>query len=366
MPMKNKPGSTDDNEMMAGRNIRQKDDPLQKVEVSRLFAAVKNPKPHIQSLIKQLRTILTIDENRYRQLKVHLPYVVCGNFHPPYRRTEHFGFIRHFIVDIDHLAEKEMDINVLKQKLQSDDQVEMVFNSPGNDGLKVFFKLKEKCYDPAQFSLFYKVFAREFSEKYQLSQVVDTSTSDVTRACFVSWDPGAYYNPESSAVPMEDYINFEDHHAVKKLQQQLKVPNGKTPQGNSVKQPLTEDLLEAIKSRLKPERRSKPAKIIHTPKALEPIGLSVTRKVNEFDIQVRDILNIHYGKKFIFTYGAGSWTEINIFYGKKGFTIVRSPKRGRDENLEEVVFQILCDLFYSIPEIAPVPPHGKSVSDPNI
>ena len=76
----------------------------------------------------------------------------------------------------------------------------MAFCSPGADGLKLLFRLEEKCEDEALFSAFYKQFALTFSQKYQLEGVIDTQTSDVTRACFMSYDPEAWYRPEALPV----------------------------------------------------------------------------------------------------------------------------------------------------------------------
>lgn len=350
-------------ELMAGRNIRQKNDPLQKVAISRLYAATKNPKPVILNQIKQLRTILTIDPNRYRQLKVNLPYVVCGNFHPPYRRNEYFGSINHFILDIDHLADKEADVQSLKKKLQSDERVELLFLSPSNGGLKVFFQLQQKCFDAAQFSLFYQTFTKRFSEQYQLSQVIDTATSDVTRACFVSWDPEAYFNPSSKCITMADYIDFDDHKAVRKIQKAKNLSKKDGRQKLNLKEPLTDELWKTIKSKLGPGKRQKPDKIIHVPGALEPIVPSITQGVEKYGIKVRDIINIHYGKKFVFSFGNGCWAEINVFYGKKGFTVVKSPKRGRDPRLEGIVYELLCEIFYDSSALNITIKKGQNASD---
>ena len=90
------------------------------------------------------------------------------------------------------------------------DRVVLSFLSPSEDGLKVFFKLKERCYDSGLYSLFYKAFLLEFSKQYVLHQVIDTRTSDVTRACFVSVDPDAYYNPDAVQVDIRAFIDMDN------------------------------------------------------------------------------------------------------------------------------------------------------------
>ena len=336
--------------LMAGRFIRQKNDPLQKVTLERVYRGIKAPKEGVRNQIKQLRAIQSIDWNRYRQLKTELPYIVCGQFHPPFRRTENFGSIQYFILDIDHLLEKEMDINRLKSQLQEDQRVVLLFKSPGNNGLKVFFRLKNKCHDAAQYSIFYKAFALKFSQQYQLQQVIDKATSDVTRACFVSWDEKAWYNADAIEIEMKDFVNFDNLWEVRKLERTLKKEEKNKASSPSTpkeeKRLLTEELLQEIKQKLKPVPVTKPAKIIYVPEELELIIDKVHDSVKAHDILVKSISNIHYGKKMEFTFGPTKWTEMNIFYGRKGYTVVKSPKRGRDEVLEEVVYTILCGLFY--------------------
>ena len=58
--------------------------------------------------------------------------------------------------------------------------------------------------------MFYKLFVHKFSVKYGLEQVVDTRTCDVTRACFLSADSEAYFNPEPELVVVDDYIKTDD------------------------------------------------------------------------------------------------------------------------------------------------------------
>ena len=94
----------------AGKSITTKDDLLMKIKPEYLYHKLINPNAQIDSLIRQLRVIRLLDEKKYSQLKRSLPYVVCGIFNPPYRRTEHFGYTQYFILDIDNITEKEMQV----------------------------------------------------------------------------------------------------------------------------------------------------------------------------------------------------------------------------------------------------------------
>ena len=54
--------------------------------------------------------------------------------------------------------------------------------------------------------------------------------------------------------------------------------------------------------------------------------------------------NINYGKKMVFVIN-NIWAEINIFYGKKGFSVVKTPKHGSNSELADIVQKILCELL---------------------
>lgn len=334
--------------LQAGKNITQINDPLTKIQPEYLYHAVKSPKPAVEAAIRQLRLVHSIDKNRYRQLKKQLPYVTCGIFNPPYRRTENFGWINHFILDIDHLCQKQLTPESLKGRLSADQRIKLAFASPGDDGLKILFTLSEKCYDPARFSLFYKAFARSFSTQYQLEQVTDHQTSDVARACFISFDPEAWYNSSPQPVEMSAYVDFSNPLATFELQKELKKEEKRnttiTPSADTISQGPDEDALAAIKARLNPSFRTKREKIIFVPEKMETIVDQIIHHIQNYGIESREVVNIHYGKKFKFRLDTKE-AEINVFYGKKGFSVVQTPRQGTNSELNAVCAQLISELL---------------------
>ncbi len=332
--------------LQTGRNITQAGDQLQKINVQQVFQYIKNPPQEMQAKINQLRMVLSLDVNRYRQLKTTLPYFTCGIFHPPYRKTENFGYIEHFILDYDHLAESDITLDVLRIKLMADERVEMLFTSPSGNGLKVMFRLQDKCYDRAQFSMFYKVFAHAFSTGYGINKVVDNRTSDVTRACFLSADPEAYFNPGATGISISAYIDFgrpDQVNEARDLLKKLETEKGQETAETAEKE-ISPDILQQIKQKLNPNIRTAREKIIYVPGELETIIDKVKQRMSDFDITVKNIENIHYGKKFVFSVNE-IWAEANVFYGKNGFSVVKTPKRGSNAELADIVFRILCELL---------------------
>ena len=193
-----------------GKNIQSSSDELQRIAIIDLYNMLLFPDSEMMSTIRQLRIVRNLDKRQYSQQKRRLPYFVCAMFNPSFRAIANFAYTEYFVVDIDHLSEKNIDLESLRQELQQDDRVVMLFMSPSEDGLKLLFRLSDRCYDAGLYSLFYKKFVKSFSEQYDLQQVVDAKTSDVSRACFLSHDKDAFYNENAQTIDLQQYLNLED------------------------------------------------------------------------------------------------------------------------------------------------------------
>ena len=140
-----------------GNNIRSIEENLQKVRVDYLYQCIRVPRTDVAEKIARLRIIKGLDAKMYATQKRELPFFVCGMFTPAFRRKENFAYTEYFVLDIDHVQEKGHDLGELKQRLVSDSRVVLCFISPGQDGLKLMFKLKSRCYDAGIYSIFYKI-----------------------------------------------------------------------------------------------------------------------------------------------------------------------------------------------------------------
>lgn len=331
--------------LSAGKNIKQKNDNLTKIDIQRLFSVVKNPKPMVKDLIDQLRILNQIDPASYKNLKTNLPYVVPSVFNPPFRRIENFGSSEHLILDFDHLNEYNTDAEELKNRLKKDNRIELMFVSPSQNGLKVFFRLKEKFFDAAKYSLFYKNFSLAFARENDINNILDAVTSDVTRACFLSYDENAYLNKDVILLETNNYIDFEDIFEIKDAHKTLKETNIETTKIEK-KTIIDKDIFDDIKKRLNPKLKEKyeRTKNTYVPQKLDDIIGEVQKHIESYDIEIKEIKNINYGKKIIVEYKLNI-AEINVFYGKKGFSIVRSPKTGTNSELMELLYKIVVEFF---------------------
>ncbi len=333
-----------------GANITSSADALKQIGLEYLYYRLIDPKPEIASLVHQLRIVYSVNPKKYAELKRSLPYVVCGTFNPPYRRTENFAYTEHFIIDIDHISEKQIDMGVLRKKLIADERVCLLFASPSEDGLKVFFQLKQRCYDAGEYSLFYKAFARSFSMQYGLEQVIDQRTSDVCRACFVSIDSEAYFNANAVPVALSAYLPTDDMTALMDLKRGLQNDQAESRAKTQREKPSSDpdsDVIQRIKAVLSTsQEKSVPHPEPYVPLQLDEIMDELKTYVQGTGVIVSGIQNIQYGKKIQMKMGAKS-AEINLFYGKRGFSVVQSPKCGTSSEMN----QLMADLIRSYIDI---------------
>lgn len=335
--------------IMAGKNITAKDDPLQKIKVEYLFHKLIHPDSEIEAKIRQLRIVRQLDQRQYSMLKRQLPYIVCGIFNPTYRRTDNFGYTEYFIIDIDHISEKELSLPELRKRLAADNRVVLCFLSPGEDGLKVMFRLKQRCYDAGIYSIFYKYFVVQFAKQYALEQVVDARTSDVARACFVSFDPEAYYNPEAECVDIEAFMKEEDTSELFRIKKEIEkaIPLPAKKADEALERTPDEATLLQIKSLLLPGARPRLAKRdAFVPEELNQLMEKLVPLIEQAGLTIIAIDNIHYGKKLKMKVGIRE-AEINVFYGKKGYSVVISPRRGTNDELNNLTAQLIEQYIYS-------------------
>lgn len=337
--------------VQAGKNISVAGDELQKVQVEYLFHAIRNPNMDIQNKIRQLRIVRNIDSKQYAFLKRQLPYFVCGLFNPNIRRTENFAYTQYFVVDIDHLSDKGIAIKELRTKLESDDRVCLSFISPSEDGLKIMFKLEERCYDPGLYSLFYKCFTTDFSKKYGLEQVTDSRTSDVTRACFISYDPEVYYNPNATSVNLEAYVDSSNPNELFEAKKRFESAENEEKRTKSEEKERKEDVDSDVINQIKTILNNSPKKIekppVYVPEQLNEIIEDLTNFIISTGTIVQEITNISYGKKIKVAVGH-RLGEINLFYGKKGFTVVKSARTGTSPEINDMIAGLIESFLFTL------------------
>lgn len=156
---------------------------LSLVEAYELIKSNKN------SLItEQLRAIQAKDEARkFKALKFDY-----ATFSGTFEKRNDKALLNHsglLTIDFDHIA----DLQQLKYQLLNDEYFETVllFVSPSGDGLKWIIPID---ITEATHQNFFNAIANYIKEVYQLE--VDKSGKDVSRACFLPFDPEVFINPK--------------------------------------------------------------------------------------------------------------------------------------------------------------------------
>lgn len=334
-----------------GFHITAPDDPLQKVDLEKVWHAIQSPQPDTAARIRQLRIVRNLNPKQYSSLKRDLPYLVCGMFNPPRRRVENFAYTEYFILDLDHLSAKGVCLAQLRAEIQKDPRVVLCFASPSEDGLKVMFRLNERCYDAGVFSLFYKLFAQKFSQQYAVQQVIDMKTCDVSRACFVSMDAEAYYNPDPEPVDLKSYVDTESQYdffscannlecEAKEQKQAAASVEAPQPKGD-----VGDDVMANIRAILNPAARQACAKPpAYVPQQLEDVMEELRAYITQTGVEITEVISIQYGKKIRSRVGV-KMAETNVFYGRKGYSVVISPRTGTNPELNNAVADLVKAYF---------------------
>lgn len=324
-----------------GENITAANDTLQPIGEEQLLDRIVNPSDGFRAQIAQLRTIRTVDAKRYAELKRSLPYFVGSTFNPAFRRTDNFAYCSYFVLDFDHISEKGLNREQLCQTILSDNRVRLFFVSPSQDGFKLLFRLRERCYDAGIFSLFYRTFAHAFAAQYRIEQVIDAKTCDVTRACFLSFDPDAHYNPLAEDIDLNAFVNSSDATSLFDQKRAAdRADKDSTPHPEPSANEPDDDSIRKIKEVLGLYRAQKEAPKVFVPEQLNAVMEGLQNFLAEVDITITEVADINYGKKIKASLGHKR-AECNLFYGKRGFTAVQSPRSGTDAELNAMLQELI-------------------------
>ena len=154
----------------------------------------------LKGLTEALRNISDPDPKREHDLgaefkKLNLPFITFGGLFSYRKRdklTEASGLL---CLDIDGKDQSpkltEDDIPPLRQRLSEDSELSpvLLFRSPLGKGLKVVVKLRQEIRDDEDFKRAY--LSLEYYLRTEHHIITDPSGKDITRSCFLCYDPEA-------------------------------------------------------------------------------------------------------------------------------------------------------------------------------
>ncbi|MFN4300242.1 MAG: CRISPR-associated primase-polymerase type B [Thermaurantimonas sp.] len=342
--------------MMYGRSVMASDEPLEKITIHQLLHTIRQPEPSLASLIAHLRRIRTLDPRIYAEKKRQLPYFTTSIFNPPFRRKENFVHTQFIIIDFDHVSQEPDQLQDLKNKFFAHPAVKAIFTSPGADGLKLLFELKEPLSDAPLYSAFYKVFATRLATELNATQWLDRATHDISRATFISHDPDLLSRTENEKIDVFSILPPDDLFAIRQeVQQAESVLNSSPAPPKQKTEDLNPEILNIIKSKLNPKARPLREKKYYVPPEVDQLKEEIIQYFAQSHIEVVDIQPINFGRKFQLKAG-NLRAEINLFYGKKGYSVVPTPKTGTHPQLNDLCRQLLEQFLTTSLSDLPNPP----------
>ena len=106
-------------------------------------------------------------------------------------------------IDVDHVDEHELDR--IKQTLSGWSCVLAFFTSPSGDGLKVIISTDNYSID--DYGNCYRQVEQLFSDAFGIQP--DSRCEDLSHPCYISYDPGIYYNPNATSWHYEHKPEFD-------------------------------------------------------------------------------------------------------------------------------------------------------------
>ena len=150
------------------------------------LARIQNGKS--KELLSKIR--LEPEKEVRNQLKMGLPSICfCGTF----QNRSAAGLVKHsglICLDFDGFEDADT-LTTWRDTLQEWEYTFALFTSPSGNGLKVLVRI------PPTDAIGHKEYFEAFEQHFKECQYFDTSTSDVSRVCYESYDPNLYVNKEA-------------------------------------------------------------------------------------------------------------------------------------------------------------------------
>ena len=165
--------------------------------------SVTSPESVIEKIISghwadQIQYLQSLNKAEYDAEKKKLPAVTWGGtFKPGTRSIESIeSYSQLVVIDIDKLDETM--VPVLKNQMGDDEYVRYCFTSPSGKGIKVIILCNTQSRDHRAAFLH----IQDYLEKKYLVRI-DPSGKDVSRLCYISFDPKAIINPNSRVFEVD-------------------------------------------------------------------------------------------------------------------------------------------------------------------
>ena len=212
--------------------------------ISTIISRMKDPNSKIAQKISVVRPIT--DDKLRKEAKKSLPVIMWqGIFH--HRSNNGCAFLTGLMcIDVDHKTDEEL--KMIKQTVMGWGCTYCCFKSPSGDGLKVVINTDSSSL--IHYGNFYRQVEQIFINQFGIEP--DDDCDDVGRACYCSFDPDLYYNPNAIPLHLEydpKYDKQESEHSKTSASysQPLITPTERfIARLNSLRNPMTDEQIIKI------------------------------------------------------------------------------------------------------------------------
>lgn len=181
---------------------------LEPISVDTIVSIIRTSSK-LHALVEQIRDAPTKEE-KTKLKRAKLPYFVWSKFKQNIRESSKFVSTSYIGFDFDG-ADNEDDALRFRHHVAKDPRTFLAFLSPSYKGVKVWLKLDEEITDPQEYKTIFSELSKELISTWELGTLIfDSQVKDVSRSCFYSYDPTAYYNPEATPVSASQILRARE------------------------------------------------------------------------------------------------------------------------------------------------------------
>jgi len=323
-----------------GQSLLQTGSTLEPKSLAEIRNIISEPNSALQQLTYRLRLLFAINLEAYQAMKKKLPYICGSEFENGVRKKTAFLQTTGWVIDIDKM-DATVDYGSLSKRLASFPGIVLIYISPSGKGIKALVKLKSPINSVVESETAFKNYLTKLADQLNIESFIDFKTYDVTRVSFLCSDENIWIDEIKQGIDHQDYLPTE--------QQLPWDKEAKTAGGANSN--LTEEIYSKIKLRLQPNSlKPKAANVmLNIPETLWEILPIIIEEalLNELQVEHR---TISYGLKLTFRY-RHQFADLNLFYGKRGFSIVQTPTKGSQPELLDIGFRIVTNCVNSFNQI---------------
>ncbi len=329
-------------------------EPLSPTDLPTLTQMIRDPLHELADRTSSLRSVRSLDDLAFQKAKARLPFYIGASFRDHLRKTTHFESIHWFTLDLDGIISEQQSESSIKQTLKQDPRIALAYLSPSGSGIKVLFQLSAPVTHTKAFSEGYQRFGRQWAADHGWSGFIDLKTHDVTRVSFLCHDPNPVYTPTPEPVDASSFqvmlLPWEEEQTTPRTPALPESEPTQDPQEKS-KKDMTDEVFQEIRKKLGPEHR--PPKSTNTgpyvPEELRSMATVIRSAAAEAGLQV-EFEDIQYGLR-VKVHIDHHWAQLNLFYGKQGFSIVPTPKKGSNGELAALLYELVNLVIHQQPDL---------------